>query len=118
MSFNSASTPISPRRSPSSIAPLVAELPAREVRVDPASYLGSYRSDAFGVRVTSSERASYLEFDRWPVRRYLAPEGSDRFVVGDFGMEITFTRDAQGRVTGVLWRSGQGQVTLRRVLTP
>jgi CubicO group peptidase (beta-lactamase class C family) len=101
-----------------SIVPLLAELPVREVPADPAPYLGSYRSDAFGVRITSSGQALYLEFDRWPVGRYLAPEGSDRFVVGDFGLEIAFTRDTQGRVTGALWGSGQGQMTLRRVVTP
>jgi CubicO group peptidase (beta-lactamase class C family) len=97
-----------------SLQPLRAELPAREVRVDPAVYLGNYKSDAVSLRVTSSGGALYGEVDRWPEARYLAPSGPDRFVVGDFGMEIAFTRDPQGRVTGITWGSGEGALTLRR----
>jgi CubicO group peptidase (beta-lactamase class C family) len=97
-----------------SLQPLRAELPAREVHVDPAVYLGSYKSDAVSLRVTSSGGALYGEVDRWPEARYLAPSGADRFVVGDFGMEIAFTRDPQGRVTGITWGSGEGALTLRK----
>src|SRR5882762_8011074 len=97
-----------------SVTPLIAELPAREVHVEPGPYVGRYRSDGFAVRVTSSGGALYLEVDNWPVARYLAPAATDRFVVGDFGLEMTFTRDVQGRVTGALWGTGQGQLMLRR----
>ena len=82
--------------------------------MDPAAYRGNYKSASLSLRVTSSGAALYLEVDRWPVARYLAAEGQDRFVVGDFGMEIAFTRDGQGRVDGLTWGSGQGAMTLRR----
>jgi CubicO group peptidase (beta-lactamase class C family) len=99
-----------------SVKPLTAELPggAREPRVDPAQYLGSFKSDQLSLRVTSSGSALYAEVSGWPVARYLAPSGTDRFVVGDFGMEISFTRDAQGKVTGIAWGSGDGALTLKR----
>ena len=88
-----------------SVKPLSAELPARESRVDPAIYQGTYTTEGLSLRVTSSGSALYLEVDRWPVARYLAPSGPDRFVVGDFGMETSFLRDAQGRVTGATFGS-------------
>lgn len=97
-----------------SVVSLRAELPPQETSVDPVPYLGRYKSDALAVRVTNSGGALYLEVDNWPVARYLAPAGGDRFVVGDFGLEMAFTRDAQGRVTGATWGTGQGQLTLRR----
>lgn len=97
-----------------SIAPLAAELPARELPVEPGSYIGRYTAQGFTARVTSSGGALYLEVSDWPVARYLAAVTPDRFVVGDFGLEMTFTRDAQGRVTGARWGSGQGAMTLRR----
>jgi len=97
-----------------SIAPLAAELPARELPVEPAAYLGRYTAQGFTARVTSLSGALYLEVNDWPVARYLAAAAPDRFVVGDFGLEMSFTRDAQGRVTGAVWGSGQGAMTLRR----
>ena len=99
-----------------SIAPLAAELPARELPVEPGPYIGRYTAQGFTARVTSSGGALYLEVNDWPVARYLAAVtgGADRFVVGDFGLEMTFTRDAQGRVTGARWGTGQGQMTLVR----
>jgi CubicO group peptidase (beta-lactamase class C family) len=97
-----------------SIAPLAAELPAREVPVEPAAYVGRYTAQGFTARVTSSGGALYLEVNDWPVARYLAAAAPDRFVVGDFGLEVSFTRDAQGRVSGAVWGSGQGAMTLRR----
>jgi CubicO group peptidase (beta-lactamase class C family) len=93
-----------------SVQPLHAELPARETHIDPAIFEGTYKSDALSLRVTSSGGALYLEVDHWPVARYLAPSGQDRFVVGDFGMEMSFTRDAEGRVTTATW----GTTTLPR----
>lgn len=99
----------------SSVEPLRAELPAQETFVDPVTYLGRYRSANFGVRVTTSGRALYLEVDDWPVARYLAPSGPDRFVVGDFGLELVFTRDAQGRVTEAAWGTGDGRTVFRPV---
>src|SRR5262245_52533775 len=99
-----------------SAPPLRAELPggARELRVDPAPYLGTYKSEQLSLRVTSSGGALYAEVDRWPVARYLAPSGPDRFVVGDFGMELSFTRDADGKIMGIAWGSGDGALTLRK----
>jgi len=97
-----------------SVQPLRAELPTREASVDPAPYVGHYKSDARSLRVTSSGGVLYLEVDRWPVARYLASSGRDRFVVGDFGMEMAFTRDAQGRVSGAKWGSGDAAPTLRK----
>lgn len=97
-----------------SAPPLKAELPAREAGVDPAQYTGNYKSAQLSLRVTSSGSALYAEVDRWPVARYLAAEGADRFVVGDFGMELAFTRDAQGKVTGIAWGGGAGALQLRK----
>ena len=75
-----------------------------------APYVGRYKSAALGLRVTATGNALYLEVDDWPVARYLAPLGSDRFVVGDYGMEIAFRRDARGGVNGLVF----GQDTLPR----
>jgi CubicO group peptidase (beta-lactamase class C family) len=93
-----------------SVAPLRPELPAREAEVNPAPYVGRYASPNLTLRITVAGGALYAERNGWPVARYLAAVGSDRFVVGDFGMEIAFTRDARGAVTGVAW----AQDSLRR----
>ena len=93
-----------------SVASLHAELPAQEARIDPAPYLGRYKSPSLGLRVTAAGNALYLEVNDWPVARYLAPLGSDRFVVGDYGMKIAFRRDARGNVNGLVF----GQDTLPR----
>lgn len=90
---------------PDSAPPLRAELPARETQVDPAPYLGDYKSAQLSLRVTSSGGALYAEVDRWPVARYLAAIDGDRFVVGDFGMELVFVRE-RGTVTGIRWGDG------------
>ena len=97
------------------IAPLVAELPAHEASVKPALYVGTYTSDALTLRVTSAGGALYAEVNGWPMARYLAPAGDHRFVVGDFGMAITFWRDAQGTVSTVQWGSDAGAPKLTRV---
>lgn len=97
------------------IVPLAAELPRREASVTPASYTGTYKSDALTLRVTTAGGALYAEVNAWPVARYLAPAGDDRFVVGDYGMAITFMRDGDGKVSRILWGSGESAITLTRV---
>ena len=97
------------------ILPLVAELPRREASVTPSLYTGTYKSDALTLRVTSAGGALYAEVNAWPVARYLAPAGDDRFVVGDFGIPISFWRDADGTVNAIQWGSGEGAPRLTRV---
>ena len=81
----------------------------------PALYTGTYKSDALTLRVSTAGGALYAEVNAWPVARYLAPAGDDRFVVGDYGMSIVFMREGDGKVSRILWGSGESAITLTRV---
>jgi hypothetical protein len=83
--------------------------------VTPALYTGTYKSDALTLRVSTAGGALYAEVNAWPVARYLAPAGDDRFVVGDYGMSIVFMREGDGKVSRILWGSGESAITLTRV---
>lgn len=91
-----------------------------EIKIDPKSfdqYVGQYALDANPDITFSFFRENdkyYLQVTNQG-RIEIFPESESRFFLKILDGDATFVRDAQGKVTGLLWRQDANQLTAKRI---
>jgi CubicO group peptidase (beta-lactamase class C family) len=88
------------------VTPLPSPPRADSARTDLGAYAGTFAGDGFAARVYPLGGFLYLELNAFPIAKYLASLGGDRFAPADENGEIRFVRDAAGRVGRLEWSSG------------
>ncbi len=95
------------------VDPLSSGTPAVSLASPVTDYVGRFVGP-FSLRVTTISGHVFAEVGDYPVTRYLRPIGKDQFLIGDYAEQLRFERDANGRVTGVVWGTGDSPMRFQR----
>lgn len=95
------------------VEPLSSGTSAVPLAAPSTDYVGRF-TGPFNLRVTTISGHVFAEVGDYPVTRYLRPIGKDLFLIGDYAEQLRFERGANGRVTGVVWGTGDSPMRFQR----
>ena len=95
------------------VEPLSSGTPAVPLSSPGTDYVGCF-TGPFNLRVTTVSGRVFAEVGDYAVTRYLRPIGTDLFLIGDFAEQLRFERDTNGRVSGVVWGTGDSPARFQR----